>query len=65
MSVTVKVVPKGDRPSEKFHNIHEVTIIDNESHGTGPVGNLHLLSRGRKRLIVGGPNIVAVELEGA
>lgn len=39
-----------------------MTFIDNESHGTGPVGTLPL-PQGGKRLIVAAPNVVAVLIE--
>lgn len=61
-SVRASVFPVG-HPRLTFKDVHEVTFVDNESHGSGPVGSIESLVDGTRRLIVASPNITAVFLE--
>lgn len=66
-TVKAVIVPKSKHEGEvnfAVSGVHEVTFVDGESHGQGPVGNVALMSRGRKRLILSSPNITAALLEG-
>lgn len=63
----VTVYPAVDGVEEvlEFHNVKQgqVTFVDNESHGQGPIGSLDEIERGGQRLIIASPNVVAVFLE--
>lgn len=47
-----------------FPNIKEgqVTLIDSESHGQGPIGRFEDIENGGQRLIISSPGVVAIHL---
>lgn len=65
--VRVSVYPADGAPERpiEFGGLHEgeVTFVDNESHGQGPVGRFEDIEEGGQRLILSSPNIVAVLLD--
>jgi len=60
----VRVYPARDVPEEPivFEGVTQITYVDNDSHGQGPVGSISDL-RGGKRLIISSPNSLAVLIE--
>lgn len=65
MSYYVEVVPAEARPNSparlEFERVTDITLIDNESHGQGALGNLPALQG--KRLIICSPNVTAFTVE--